>query len=343
MTRRVVYTALIGSYEKLWEQPTASDSEIEFVCFTDNPELRSDTWRIEPAVPLLPEDPIRSARHLKIVGHPLLADVEETLWLDARVVLKVDPAAILDEWLAGSDLTLPCHSFRPSVVAEFAEVIRMGLDDPARIHEQLNHYALEGTDRLQRLVPWTAIIARRHTAAVERAMAEWMRHVWRYSRRDQLSFVEAMARAELPTRLVDLPNLESDLHRWPAGVGRDERVPAWKVAESLLAPVIRVGVLELELERATRAMSTSLEQREDQLQALESQVRDLTEQLGQARAHADELRGEVARHHQNVVDLHQELSLKDEKLARRQRRIRKLRAEIEERDAAPAGFWRGRR
>ena len=41
----VVYTAIFGGRDNL-QEPTAVEPGIEYVCFTDNPRLKSATWRI---------------------------------------------------------------------------------------------------------------------------------------------------------------------------------------------------------------------------------------------------------------------------------------------------------
>ncbi|WP_164512505.1 glycosyltransferase domain-containing protein [Nocardioides baekrokdamisoli] len=223
---------------------------MDFICLTDDPHLRSDTWRLEHIVPALSEDPIRSARQLKIMGHPVLSAYDESIWVDARVVLKVDPDLIFDEWLAAADIAVPLHSYRDSVVSEFAEILRVGLDDSHRVYEQLNHYAVGGLDRLNGPVPWTGIMARRRGPVVDAVMAEWMQHVWRYSRRDQLSFMEASARCGLTPDLVEMDNHESDVHTWHLHQGRPTRSFALRSALPFLAPVAEVGVLRGELQRA---------------------------------------------------------------------------------------------
>ena len=229
-TTRAVYTALIGRYEPLAEQPLAASSDTDFICLTDVPDLVSATWQIHQVEPVLPEDPIRSARYLKICGHPRLAGYRESLWVDARVILDVDPSDLLGAWLDGADVAVPMHSFRDSVGSEFAEISRLGIDDPGRVDEQRSHYADGGEARLGAAVPWTGMIARRSSAPVQEAMDEWMRHVWRYSRRDQLSFVEAMARRDMPYRLIEIDNLESTFHRWPRRPASHATVPAARPA-----------------------------------------------------------------------------------------------------------------
>jgi len=139
--RRAVYTALLGRYEELNEQPTALDTDIPFICFTDDPDLVSETWQIHLVDPLFPLDMVRSQRDIKIRGHETLTQFDETLYIDNSVSLKQVPDIILDEWLASTDLAVSLHSFRDRVVDEFDEVIALSLDDPSRVHEQLMYYA----------------------------------------------------------------------------------------------------------------------------------------------------------------------------------------------------------
>jgi len=57
--KRVVYTCLFG-HSELFNDFTYERDGIDFICFTDDPELRSDFWKIE----LLPRkilDPARAA------------------------------------------------------------------------------------------------------------------------------------------------------------------------------------------------------------------------------------------------------------------------------------------
>ena len=75
LTRRCVYTCLIGDYERLNEQPVAANSSLDFVCFTDAPGLTSESWRIVPVIPTFPLDHVRSQRLLKILPEEILRGV----------------------------------------------------------------------------------------------------------------------------------------------------------------------------------------------------------------------------------------------------------------------------
>lgn len=79
-SRRVVYTVLIGEYEKLNEQPLSKASAIPFVCLTDHPGLTSQTWQVQQVKPLFALDPIRSQRFLKFNAHLYCGFPAETSW-----------------------------------------------------------------------------------------------------------------------------------------------------------------------------------------------------------------------------------------------------------------------
>ena len=46
MKRYSVVTYIFGDYEKLREIQGTLDPDAEYICITDNPDLKSDTWQI---------------------------------------------------------------------------------------------------------------------------------------------------------------------------------------------------------------------------------------------------------------------------------------------------------
>lgn len=218
--QRAVYTVLFGGYEELNEQPIAAESNVPFICFTDDENLRSSSWEIRIVQPTFPLDLVRSQRELKILGHPSLADVDESLYVDNSVTLKVLPETILDDWLESHDFGLSQHSYRDRVIDEFDEVVALNYDEPGRVNEQLLHYAELYPDVIQQKPYWNAILARRHTDLVRQTMTLWFNHVLRFSRRDQLSINVAIASTGIEANGVPIDNWNSDIHTWPAEVNR---------------------------------------------------------------------------------------------------------------------------
>lgn len=270
--RRAVYTALLGGYEELLEQPVAAQTDIPFICFTDDPALTSETWRIVLVEPMFPLDLVRSQREFKIRGHEDVAGFEETLYIDNSVLLKKAPDEILDAWLAEADYGVSLHSYRERVIDEFDEVVALNYDDAARVQEQLLHYADLYPDLIQQHPYWNGMIARRNTPEVQAAMERWFDHVLRYSRRDQLSANVTLSLSGLRVNGVELENFESDLHSWPVEVARKIHLGKnnKRNAGPLLAEVAR-------LKRETAELSQQLADQADDHRLLEETRRELHE------------------------------------------------------------------
>jgi len=218
--RRAVVTSLLGGYETLGSQPVAAVSDADFLCFTDDPELVGGDWHVVVCETPFPLDPSRSQRWFKIVGHPMLDDYDEVLYIDNSVRLTADPSPTMQVWLDGVDLASIEHSFRETVLDEFDAVLLAGLDDPARVHEQLLHYSLLYPDALRQRPSWNGMFAYRPGARVREVMTRWYGHVLRYSRRDQLSWNVVVPASGLRLRRIPLDNHHSELHEWPVEVSR---------------------------------------------------------------------------------------------------------------------------
>lgn len=249
-----VYTALFGGYEQLNEQPVARQSEIPFICFTDDPELRSDTWQIRLVPPLFSMDRARSQRNLKLRPHVHLPEFEMSLYIDNAVVLSEPPEKVFEKYSPAKGFWLARHSFRESVLDEFLAVAKQGLDDQARVFEQLNHYTLLWPELLSERQYWGGILVRDHREAKTRAMSDiWYANVLRYSRRDQLSINLAFRQAGLTPEIMEFENnYRSWFHSWPHTPGRDRKKGTLDPSISFSPPVARVRQLERELAEAER-------------------------------------------------------------------------------------------
>lgn len=269
-----MYCALIGGYEKLLEQPSALEGSIPFICLTDDPALTSETWDVRLIEPEFPLDRVRSARILKIRGHKLLNDFDETLWLDNTVAFSGDPNDLLDEWLAIADLAVPRHSFRASVAEEFAEIVILKLDDPARIFEQWAHYEALAPAVLRADAHWTGMLARRWTAEVRDTMQVWLDHVLRYSRRDQLSVGVALAGAQHEVNVVELENSSSRWHEWPRSQGRNVRAGERVAHDPFEVLILELAQAHKDLDAATIELVDSVKIREAIIVDLEVSLSD---------------------------------------------------------------------
>jgi hypothetical protein len=244
-----VYTALVGGYERLNEQPVAAGSSVRFICFTDDPELRSESWEIRLFEPVFPRDAIRSQRDVKLRPHYYLTEFARSLYIDNSVILKAPPETLLNMLAEAPDgVVMAPHSFRKTVLDEFLEVARLGMEDNSRIFEQLNHYLLSDADALDEQPWWGGIIVRVHDAPKLISASDiWAMHVMRYSRRDQLSVNIAFRMAGLKPLPLNIDTFVSNLHSWPHTAGRDRDRGDRAIIRSMMPLAGRLRAMENEL------------------------------------------------------------------------------------------------
>lgn len=268
--RACVYTALIGHYEPLNEQPVARGSDLDFVCLTDDETLTSDTWRVVRVDPAWPTDHVRSARAFKILGHPSVAGYERTIWMDNSVVLHEDPVFLLDA-VEGPPLAMIDHWDHRDLLDEFRAVLALGYDDPRRVHEQLHTYSLERPDLLEERPFATTVTVRRRTPGVDQAMRLWMDQVLRFSRRDQLSINYVLALTGLAAGRVDADLRAAGWASWPHVAGRC-REAGFRAPGSLagLPPAVAAEMAHRDGSQAER-----IAELERLVAAREAEIRDL--------------------------------------------------------------------
>jgi hypothetical protein len=293
-----VYTALLGDYEPLVEQPTAAKSQIPFICFTDDPHLKSESWEIRLVHPCFPGDPVRSQRELKIRPHIHLPEFAQSLYIDNSVLLSEPPEGLFD--LAGGlpERFLICrHSYRETVLDEFLEVARLGLDDSNRIFEQLNHYLLHDPEVLNGRPLWGAMMIRDHrNRKLCSALDIWALHVMRYSRRDQLSLNMALHLAGIRPEPIRWDNYKSQYHTWPHAMGRKLQAGDRNPSVSLMPLVARLRLYEQQL----------IDSRAE-LDMVRNKVAQLSRQFEDARAEADDARAEAGASQEQAARLQREI------------------------------------
>ena len=190
-----VYTALFtdnpnetfgGLYDYNGLRLSSLPYDIEFVCFTNCPYLKSDLWEIRQVDGLEEGTPRRTARKYKALSHEYF-NSEYTLWLDNSCVCKVDFKLALEGYLKDHDWAVHRHIDRESVAQEAQICITRRLDSPKVIKEQLNSYVDKGFNSHANELFETGITMRRKTSAVIKANELWWEQIRTYSVRDQIS------------------------------------------------------------------------------------------------------------------------------------------------------------
>jgi hypothetical protein len=276
MNRLCVYTVLIGDYEQLNEQPISSQSDVDFICFSDNKDLTSQTWDIRYVAPIFPMDSVRSARLVKICPHRFLREYDISLYIDNSIILKKTPEDIYHNLMANDEIEMVSikHSFRETVLDEFVAVIQFQLDNINILLEQLNAYSLICPDVLNEKPFSNGFILRRHNNhQVIQVMEEWIAHVFRYSRRDQLSLNYCLKNKKLNLYAIDVDIRNSEFCQGDMSTGRDTKKTRDLALLSTISNYLTVNSTSAQLrkkEQLIQTLSVQLSEKEHLLSELYS-------------------------------------------------------------------------
>jgi len=169
----IVYTANFGNYDNLLLPEHCGFTHIHL---TDEGAIGSKYQEL----------PQVRARMCKVLSHKLFPDYKYTIWHDASIEFKLDPAALVC-YLGDNDIALMAHPERDCIYDEATAVVEMGKERASIVSEQMEHYKAEGYPEHNGLVA-TGVIVRKHTAKMEQFNNAWWAEIGRYSVRDQLSF-----------------------------------------------------------------------------------------------------------------------------------------------------------
>jgi hypothetical protein len=214
--RFAVYTCLFGYSEQFNDLVYEQDETIDFICFTDMPELRSNFWRIEH-VDRGGLDPARAAKQRKILPHRFLADYTASLYIDNTVRLKMPPGEIFGRYLHRWRPPLVCfrHPWRYCLYDEAQEVLKLGFDNPERVNAQLAHYRKLRYPQNNGLWKGAFLLRRHHNRRLVQVMETWFELVRTYSQRDQLSFPFAAWLHNFQPQFIPADFMDNDLLEYP--------------------------------------------------------------------------------------------------------------------------------
>lgn len=178
----IIYTVITGNKDTLSEDMNTKGAKA--VCFTDNPDLKSEKWEIR-LIPSLYKDIRRDSRTVKLLPHIYFPEAEYSLYVDGNIICKVPIQRIIHEWLQDDDIAVFKHHTRDCLFQEAKECIRLGLDTPENVNAHIERYKdfPEHKGLYQ-----CGMILRRHTPRIKRLNEAWHAQYVTGAKRDQISF-----------------------------------------------------------------------------------------------------------------------------------------------------------
>lgn len=229
--RRVVYTANFGGYDRLHE-PVSPPGDTEFVCFTNQSNLRSEYWKIVN-VDFVFRDPRRTARLFKCLPHILFPGYTNSLWVDGNFIVHRE---FFEFWDSHPASPMRCfkHPERKCLYDEARVCRSKGKDDRSLLDHQVDQYRRMSMPDKFGLIA-SGVLARLHlNHEVAQFCEEWLQEIDKYSVRDQISFpLVAWNRGFtydlFKTLMTDAPGLHYRPHsKWEFYDSQGDRMISWR-------------------------------------------------------------------------------------------------------------------
>lgn len=163
------------------KRTNCNNPNCDYVCFTDNPNLKSEHWNIVHLTDSLP--PHLMARKLIINSHIMTEGYDASLSVGGQIKINSSiDFSILDT----CDMALRKHPYRNCVFAEGLFVINNKKEDITKVYNQMLDYRFAKMPYNYGL--WeTGVIYRKNNSEISRFEKIWWAENNKYSYRDQLS------------------------------------------------------------------------------------------------------------------------------------------------------------
>ena len=185
--RGVVYSAITGGYDDVRE-PEYVNSQLDYILFTDNPQITSEVWKV---VLLKNEDGldnVRLARKVKILGHEYLPEYDYSIWVDGCLKITGDLGEYIETYRGSEPMLCFNHHKRDCAYQEHEACAISNKDDPEIMEKQMNRYRREGYPENNGLVESGVLVRELRNKRVKQVMETWWSEILNGSKRDQLSF-----------------------------------------------------------------------------------------------------------------------------------------------------------
>lgn len=194
--RLVVYSVLVGDYEPV-KEPEALDPAARYILFTDDPDLRSDTWEVIPFdTQGLP--PRRASRLPKLLPHRYLPDHDISIYIDASLrMVEPDITTMTADCLQGRDIAAYPHFERDCTYDEIERCLEVGKANTAQAEPFRQRLVADSFPARYGLLE-NAFLIRRNTESIRAMNEEWHSLYSKGAERDQFYLMYLLWKRNLP-------------------------------------------------------------------------------------------------------------------------------------------------
>jgi hypothetical protein len=183
-----VFTTLFGdTYNKL-NEPLLVDPDADYVCYTDNPNVKSAFYKIILINTPVSNNPVLSAKYVRLFPHEFIK-TPYNVYIDTTMSLKVTPFMLIHKYLTSRHpLALYPNYLRSTVKEERDYLVNVRGLDSVILDKQLSDYASEGFTDDMGLYYSGFLLRKTFDESLISFNKRWWEDIIKYSARIEMSF-----------------------------------------------------------------------------------------------------------------------------------------------------------
>lgn len=202
---KVIFTVLTGGYDNLID-PLVISEGWDYICFTDDPKIKSDVWKIIQIENENSLSAYKIARVYKLNPHKYLDKYDISIHIDCNARIIYDLNKLEDEIINKNvDINLAKHRHRNCLYQEAGACITFNRGNKQEILNQVEEYKSKGMPENFGLYSCGFQYRNLKSERLEEFSNEWVNQILKYSVRDQISF---------PYVLWKIGNIKINLLNW---------------------------------------------------------------------------------------------------------------------------------
>lgn len=206
-----VYTCITGGYDSVKNISTQNNTDIDFICFTDNPnnDFKPSNWTFRN----IPQDliqlsKVKQQRLIKILPHKYLPEYDISLWIDGNIEIIGDVYEFIKQYdLNKYSLFTRKHPGRKCIYEEAKAVLNLKKDTKETVECQLCKYREQGFPPNFGLEETNVILRNHKDVNCKMLCNMWAKEIVSGSHRDQLSFDYCRWKNDFKIGYLNAPNL----------------------------------------------------------------------------------------------------------------------------------------
>lgn len=187
MGKGVIYTVITGDYDEV-HIPKQITEGLDYVLFTNNPNISSDFWTVVFIDNPMDLDDHRLSRYVKMFPKQYLQGYDYSIYVDSSIIITGDLQELIHNYYISESLICFNHPTRDCIYDEMQACEELKKDSPEIMHQQIEGFKNEGYPEHYGLICGGVLVRSHHSNELDRLMKEWWSIVESGSKRDQLAF-----------------------------------------------------------------------------------------------------------------------------------------------------------